>query len=178
MRPPGQPIGLQLARTAKAVSRAFDDALATAGGSLPVWLILLSLRSGSVATQRELADAVGIRDATLTHHLGAMDSDGLVIRYRDPADRRIQKVALTEAGEAAFQRMRGAAMTFDRQLRDGLSDRDLAIATRILDQLRANVTVVRPAGGRGVRQDATQPAERRPPGTASAARARRQRACS
>jgi MarR family transcriptional regulator for hemolysin len=35
MRPSQPPIGLLLARTAKAVSRAFDDALTAAGGSLP-----------------------------------------------------------------------------------------------------------------------------------------------
>jgi MarR family transcriptional regulator for hemolysin len=139
MRPPNQPIGLQLARTAKAVSRAFDDALVAAGGSLPTWLILLSLKTGTLATQSELAEAIGIRDATLTHHLNAMDADGLVVRQRDPRNRRIQQVALTEAGEAAFQRMRRAAVAFDQQLRDGLSDSDLATARRILDRLRDNL---------------------------------------
>lgn len=145
MRPPIQPIGLHLARTAKTISRAFDDALVAAGGSLPTWLILLSIKTRSLATQSELADAVGIRDATLTHHLNAMDSGGLIVRQRDPANRRIQQVALTEAGEAAFQRMRRAAVAFDQQLRNGLSDSDLATARRILDTLRDNVDGDRPA---------------------------------
>lgn len=139
MRPPEQPIGLHLARTAKAVSRAFDDTLTAAGGSLPIWLILLALKTRSLATQSELAEAVGIRDATLTHHLNAMDSDGLVSRQRDPTNRRIQQVALTEAGESAFQRMRQAAVAFDQQLCDGLSTNDLASARRILDRLRDNL---------------------------------------
>lgn len=155
MRPPNQPIGLHLARTAKAVSRAFDDALTAAGGSLPTWLILLSLKTRSLATQSELAEAVGIRDATLTHHLNAMDAGGLVIRHRDPTNRRIQQVALTEAGEAAFQRMRRAAAAFDQQLRDGLSDSDLAAARRILDRLRDNTAVDRPAQSRNERPAAT-----------------------
>ena len=42
-----------------------------------------------------------------------MDADGLVSRRRAPTNRRIQQVALTEAGEAAFQRMRQAAVAFD-----------------------------------------------------------------
>ncbi len=37
------PIGLRLNQAARAVGRAFDEALAEAGGSLPVWLILLNL---------------------------------------------------------------------------------------------------------------------------------------
>ena len=40
-RPDVPPIGLELARTARTVSRAFDAALAAAGGSTPVWLILM-----------------------------------------------------------------------------------------------------------------------------------------
>src|SRR5438105_14044831 len=108
--PPQVPLGLALARTAKAVSRAFDAALVEAGGSLPVWLVLLSLRSGRPGTQRELAEAVGIQGATLTHHLTAMERDGLVVRHRDPANRRTQQVEPTPAGEAVFDRLRAAAM--------------------------------------------------------------------
>jgi MarR family transcriptional regulator for hemolysin len=162
MRPPSQPIGLHLARTAKAVSRAFDDALVAAGGSLPTWMILLSLKTRSLATQSELAEDVGIRDATLTHHLNAMDADGLVVRHRDPANRRIQQVTLTEAGEAAFRRMRRAAAAFDQQLRDGLSDSDLAATRRTLDRLRENLAGDRPAQSRNERTaaNAAGPAER------------------
>ncbi len=80
MPPPRPPIGLRLSRTARAVSRAFDDKLAEAGGSLPVWLVLLNLKTRRLANQRELAEAVGVREATLTHHLNAMDADGLITR--------------------------------------------------------------------------------------------------
>jgi MarR family transcriptional regulator, transcriptional regulator for hemolysin len=68
-RPSGTPIGLHLAQVAKVVNRAFDDALARAGGSLPVWLVLIALKSRQGANQRQLADAVGIQGPTLTHHL-------------------------------------------------------------------------------------------------------------
>jgi MarR family transcriptional regulator for hemolysin len=139
VRPTNPPIGLQLARTAKAVSRAFDDALAQAGGSLPAWLILLSLKTRSLDNQNELADSIGIRGATLTHHLNAMESAGLVTRRRNPANRRIHQVELTDAGEAAFQRMRRAAAAFDQQLRRGLSDSDLAATRRVLDHLHENI---------------------------------------
>jgi MarR family transcriptional regulator for hemolysin len=83
------------------VERAFDDALAGEGGTLPVWLILLNLKIRRPGMQRELAEAVGIREATLTHHLNAMDASGLVTRSRGDANRRVQVVTLTEAGEAA-----------------------------------------------------------------------------
>jgi MarR family transcriptional regulator for hemolysin len=138
--PAGPPIGLRLARTAKAVSRAFDDALAEAGGSVPGWLILISLKTRPLANQRELAEAVGIREATLTHHLNAMDTDGLITRRRDPANRRVHLVEITEAGEAAFHRLRAAAVAFDSRLRRDIGDKEITDLGHVLDRLRRNVT--------------------------------------
>lgn len=140
-RPVRPPIGLHLARTARLVSRAFDDALTEAGGSLPVWLVLLNLKTRRIANQRELAEAVGIREATLTHHLNAMEAEGLLTRRRDQANRRIHVVELTEAGEAAFLRLRDAAVAFDRRLRHGITAEDLADLERALDQLAANIGI-------------------------------------
>lgn len=137
-RPAITPVGLQLARTARSVSRSFDAALAAEGGSLPVWLVLISLKSSPVSNQRELAEAVGIREATLTHHLNAMESQGLLTRRRDPANRRVHLVELTGEGEAAFLRLRDAALAFDRRLRHGISEEDLAGFRDILRRLEGN----------------------------------------
>lgn len=133
------PIGLRLSQAARVVGRAFDEALGAAGGSLPVWLILLNLKVRRPETQRELAEAVGIREATLTHHLNAMDAGGLIARTRDAANRRIQVVTLTEKGDEAFLRLRAAAMAFDARLRTGLDDADLATLATLLTRLSVNV---------------------------------------
>jgi MarR family transcriptional regulator, transcriptional regulator for hemolysin len=141
MPPPARtPVGLRLSRTARSVSRAFDDALSAAGGSLPIWLVLITLKSRQLPSQREIAEAVGIREATLTHHLNAMDAQGLITRRRDPANRRVHVVELTDKGEAAFLRMREAASGFDRQLRTGISEDDLATLEDLLGRLAANVS--------------------------------------
>jgi MarR family transcriptional regulator for hemolysin len=137
--PRGMPIGRRLASTAKEVSRAFSEALAAAGGSEHVWLILLAIKTRESANQRALAAAVGIQGATLTHHLNAMEDAGLVTRRRDPHNRRIHVVELTADGEAAFHRMRAAAVEFDKRLRGDLSDDELERAAAVLNQLRANV---------------------------------------
>jgi len=139
MRPVQPPIGLLLANAAKVVSRAFDDALVTAGGSRPEWLVLLAVKTRGAASQRELADAVGIRGATLTHHLHGMEAAGLLTRRRDPDNRRVQFVELTPAGDEAFLRLRGAAMAFDKQLRRGFRDHELEALSDALTRLAANV---------------------------------------
>ena len=132
------PIGLRLAQASRTVERAFDAALAEAEGSLPVWLILLNLKIHRPGNQRDLADVIGITGATLTHHLNAMDAQGLVARTRDKANRRVQVVTLTEAGEAAFLRLRAAALAFDARLRAGFAEADLAGLDAQLQRLAAN----------------------------------------
>lgn len=137
-RPAQPPIGAVLAQTTRRISRAFDAALSAAGGSLPMWLILLSLTTGKGGNQREIADAVGIRSATLTHHLNAMETAGLVTRRRDLADRREHVVELTTAGAQKFAQLRTAAMAFDARLRAGFDPEELAGLAALLNRLATN----------------------------------------
>ena len=136
-----KPIGLQVSSAGRALARAFDDALVQAGGSLPTWLVLLSLKQQRWRTQQELAQAVGIQSPTLTRHLDKLDAAGLIARRRDPDDRRIVLVELTSSGEQLFHRLRRAATAFDQQLREGFSDRELELLSQLLERLKSNVAV-------------------------------------
>ncbi|NDL56836.1 MarR family winged helix-turn-helix transcriptional regulator [Phytoactinopolyspora mesophila] len=127
------------------IARAFDEALGLAGGSRAIWFIMLSLKSRTVANQRELAAEVGIQGATLTHHLSAMEQDGLIVRRRDPDNRRVHLVELTEEGETAFLHLRDVALTFDRQLRRGIPDTEIAQLRETLAKLRDNAAPEVPA---------------------------------
>ncbi len=148
--------------------------MAAAGGSLPSWLILISLKTRPLSNQRELAEAIGIQGATLTHHLNAMEAGGLLTRRRHPDNRRIHIVEPTDRGDTLFLRLRTAAAAFDQQLRAGLSAEDIAGFYRVLDRLHHNVTGTasaasgRRAGGHLDEQcgesDVVEPSERNPSG--------------
>ena len=137
--PSRQPIGLMLSQVSRVVSRAFDERLAEAGGSLPVWLVLLALMTRPARSQADLAAEVGIRGATLSHHLDGMETAGLLTRRRDPGNRRLHLVELTPAGTELFHRLRAAAVAHDRRMRTSLSDDDVARLADLLDRLRRNV---------------------------------------
>jgi MarR family transcriptional regulator for hemolysin len=132
------PIGLLVSATAKVLSTEFDAALAAVGGSRPTWLVLLSLKTAAPRTQGELAEAVGIRQPTLSHHLDGLERDGLIRRERTADNRRVQHVTVTEAGEALFLRLRRAAGAFDGRLRAGLDDAEVAELRRLLAHLVEN----------------------------------------
>ena len=140
MKPPTTtPIGLQLANTSKAVSRAFNDRLADAGGSVPIWLILSSLKSNERRTQLELARAVGIEGPTLTRHLDGLEENGIVRRVRNGSDRRAVRVELTDEGERLFQTLRQAVIAFNRALTSGVAENELERLRAALARLEQNV---------------------------------------
>ena len=143
MKPPGPPsappIGFVLAQVSKAVARAFDDAMTRAGGSLPTWLVLLSLMPGGDRPQTDLAQAVGVQGPTLTHHLNGLEAQGLITRTRDKADRRAHQVALTPEGRTRFLHLRQTAERFDVRLRGDLSGQEVELLRGLLTRLRANV---------------------------------------
>jgi MarR family transcriptional regulator for hemolysin len=137
--PATAPIGLQLTRTARAVSHEFERTMAAAGGSVPTWQVLLLVRSQQWGSQSELARAMGVTQATLTHHLNALERDGLIRRRREPGDRRSQQVELTADGETMFNRLRGVALAHDKRLRSILSDDEADRLGALLQKLGAGL---------------------------------------
>ncbi len=103
------PIGLHLTQTARVLSQAFERAMAEAGGSASTWQVLLLVRSRNWDKQSELAGAMGVTSATLTHHLNGLEKDGLIRRWREADNRRVQRVELTDAGVAMFDRLKSVA---------------------------------------------------------------------
>jgi MarR family transcriptional regulator, transcriptional regulator for hemolysin len=153
VRSKGMPVGLQVARTAKAVSRAFNDALAEAGGSLPMWLVLSQLKGREWPAQLELARALDIEGPTLTRHLDGLESAGLVKRIRDPANRRAVRVELTGAGQAKHTELLQAVIAFNRRLRSGFDESEIRTLLDLLERLDRNI---RGAGDRQERMTSSR----------------------
>jgi MarR family transcriptional regulator, transcriptional regulator for hemolysin len=92
-----------------------------------------------------MADAMGVTTATLTHHLNAAEAEGLVRRWREPHNRRVQRVELTAAGAEMFNRLRRVAMAHDRRLRAHLSEEQERELVELLEVLRRSVEARTPA---------------------------------
>ena len=142
MRPSGTPIGLQLAHSAKHVGRAFNDALAEVGGSMPTWFILTNLKGEEWRTQHELARALHIEGPTLTRHIDGLEEEGLVVRRRDTNDRRAVSVELTDAGRAKHTEMMRAVQAFNQRLLAGFSAEELDELQALLGKLEQNARAV------------------------------------
>jgi MarR family transcriptional regulator for hemolysin len=133
------PIGLRLTQTARVVSQAFERAMVEAGGSASTWQVLLLVRSRNWDKQSELAEAMGVTSATVTHHLNGLERDGLIRRWREPGNRRVQRVELTDDGVAMFDRLRSVAAEHDARLRALLGEAEAEQLDALLARLAAGV---------------------------------------
>jgi len=107
--------------------------------AVPTWQVLLLVRSANWDTQSEMAAQLGITGATLTHHLNALERKGLVRRWREDNNRRVQRVELTDEGVELFNRLRAVAVRHDRLLRSQLSEDEVEQLGALLDRLEAGV---------------------------------------
>jgi len=120
------PIGFALWQAARTTTRAFEEYLFEGNGSLSTWLILLALQKDGHSGQGELATFVGVKGPTLTHHLNAMEEEGLIRRIRTKNDRRVHQVELTRAGQKLFAKLKSRAEMFDRTLTSAVTAKELA----------------------------------------------------
>jgi len=150
------PIGLDVTKTGRVLARAFDEVLTAAGGSLPTWQVLATLSQGDLGMQREIAAAIGIEGATLTHHLNRMESDGFITRERDPGNRRQHRVLVTDAGQALFGALLVEVIAFDARLRRGLTADEVAKMHDLLARLRGNALLPSAAHSNAAHSNATQ----------------------
>ena len=134
------PIGLRLTQTSRVAAAAFEAVLAAAGGSAPLWQVLLLVRSREWGNQSLMAEAMGVTSATLTHHLNAAERQGLVRRWREPDNRRVQRVELTDEGATMFDRLRSVAVEHDERLRALFSEQELQSFADYLDRVRVELS--------------------------------------
>lgn len=104
--PDGWPLGRLLGAASRAVERAWYDAL-EARGLTHAGLIVLHFVELGIRSQTDLARIAQVEAQTMSRTVDRLEREGLVTRAPDPADRRRHIVAMTPAGRAVFEAVRG-----------------------------------------------------------------------
>ena len=137
------PIGFLLFQAAKITTASFEALLfGRERGTLSTWLVLLALQATGSRTQADLAALAGIQGPTLTHHLNAMESEGLISRTRTKTDRRIHLVTITKAGKTRFRALQAKAKVFDEALRKALKREEILMLRDLLQRLSEAAQIV------------------------------------
>lgn len=92
-------IGFLISDVARLMRTAFDRRVRGLGLTRSQWLVINRLHRRPGAIQSELADMLEVEKATAGRMVDRMEKKGWVVRRPDPADRRVNRLHLTEEAD-------------------------------------------------------------------------------
>ncbi|QJW56433.1 Transcriptional regulator SlyA [Serratia plymuthica] len=127
-----QDIGPLLFATGQSWRRLLAQRLSEEGLSDATALLVLVMRQAGrkPLRQRELAQRMGVENSAVVRLLDALETDGLVSRREDPADRRAKLPELTQEGRHLGERVDNIARALREQLLADIPSEDVAAMDR------------------------------------------------
>jgi DNA-binding MarR family transcriptional regulator len=102
-------------------------------------IVNLAGREGATSAS-ELCKGISYDAGAMTRMLDRLEAKGLVRRTRSPDDRRLVNLELTQAGKAAYPRLREISMrVLNRSLRDFTRD-EASVLEGLLQRMSRNVS--------------------------------------
>jgi DNA-binding MarR family transcriptional regulator len=105
--------GYLLARLAAAFKVEVTARAEQSGFEIYDYSVLAILGEGSRETQATIADALMIDPSRLVAVLDSLEQRGMVMRQRDPQDRRRHVVSITDIGRGELDRIRAIVQRFE-----------------------------------------------------------------
>jgi len=103
----------------------------------PPMLFTLYHKDGQ--SQKELAEKIKIKPATITVMLGRMEKSELVTRRQDTEDQRISRVYITEKGKKVCEELKNVFIALNEECFSNFTDDDKVLLRRLLTQMRDNL---------------------------------------
>jgi DNA-binding MarR family transcriptional regulator len=101
--------------------------------------LLRSLWTQEGLTHADLARRLRVRPATVTKMIQRMEKSGFVERRPDPADQRLSRVYLTDAGRLVQEKVHQVWHTLEKDAFAGLDDGERARLRQFFRQIRENL---------------------------------------
>ncbi len=127
----GWQLGTLLGRWRAAVEHAVADVPSGPRG----WHVLAAVVEGVPPTQAALAARLGIDRTVMTYLVDKLVGCGLVERRPDPADRRVRRIAPTDAGRAAHTDLAARVTAAEDDVLAGLEPAERTVLRGLLTRL-------------------------------------------
>lgn len=119
---PGHCVGLNLYKTARAVSRIYAEEMRPAGLARSQYAILGTLDRMGPATLSALAERLYMDRTTLSRNLKPLEKGGLVLRERSESDARVTLARISEPGRQKYREARRHWRRAQRRMLDLLGE--------------------------------------------------------
>lgn len=103
----------------------------------PPMLFALHIKDGQ--SQKELAERLKIKPATITVMLKRMENAGLLERRPDENDQRISRVYFTDKGREAYQKVHEIMRIIDAECFGNFTIEEQVLLKRLLMQVKSNL---------------------------------------
>ncbi|MCW1874573.1 MarR family transcriptional regulator [Erwinia sp. INIA-01] len=122
--------------TAHAWRQAIDRRMKDNGLSMSSWMAVATIAiQEAPISQKELAQALGLEDASVVPLIDRLVKQQLVERIQPEEDRRKRLLHVTPQGETLYQRLKVEADALRNELLANVDKDDLAVTQRVLQQL-------------------------------------------
>ena len=158
-RPPKTGIGMLLRDADTAFNRYLRAQLAVHGVTFGQFQHLRNLWVENGLTQAELSRRIGIEMASSTAILDSLETERLITRVRNAADRRKINVFLTPAGTALEAPLMTCAADANRRASEGLTKAEVAQLFAVAGRIIENFKTLREAPRGKVRRNMPHAAE-------------------
>jgi DNA-binding MarR family transcriptional regulator len=132
----GERLSFLLARHGQVMNARLRQALSASGLSPRHAAVLLRLAHGGATSQQELIDALCIDASGLVALLNDLERDEVIVRRRDPADRRRHIVEITTRGTAVVCDVERAIGEVEREAFADLDAAEIARLQSLLARVR------------------------------------------
>jgi DNA-binding MarR family transcriptional regulator len=105
----------------------------------PPMLFVLSKEDGQ--SQKELANKLNLKPATITVMLKRMEKANLVERRQDPEDQRVSRVYITEKGKKVYKKVNKIMKNLEEECFGNFTVEEKVILRRLLMQIRENLLI-------------------------------------
>lgn len=132
-------LGFLLNDIARLMRKRFDVRARRIGVTRAQWHTLSVLKRNEGCNQGMLADLLEVEPITVGRMIDRLEDAGLVERRRDPADRRVWRIHLTDKAQPVLIELRAIADTMIDEVMEGVDPQDRARMHAALIALRTNL---------------------------------------
>lgn len=121
---------------ARLFRKRFADAARNIGGTGAQWRALLTLQKFPGINQGALAEHLDVEPISACRMVDRLEQAGLVERRRDPADRRVWQLFVTEAADPVIRELHAIGATMLEQATSALTPEEVDLLFSCLSRVR------------------------------------------
>lgn len=133
-------LGFLISDISRLMRKRFDERARRIGTTRAQWRTLKMLERNQGSNQGALAEMLEIEPITMGRMIDRLEEAGLVERRRDPTDRRVWRIHLTDAAQPVLRQLREIADEMFDELMADIDPADRIRLHAMLATLHTNLT--------------------------------------